>query len=309
MRGLRRSLAFPTSDTGRDFEAGVVRADNLVLMREFPDASCDLIYVDPPFLLAPAVAKRASTVRASDPRIGAAGRPDSASLEAFVAFLRPRVVEMHRLLGRCGCLYVHLDWHTVHYVKVMLDGVFGADHFLNEIIWHYHSGGRLSQWFPRKHDTLLVYAKAPGEQTFNRLRGGAYRTQDLRYDDAGIPYKSTGKGRIYFHKDGPALSDVWDLPFLSTVSNEREGYPYQKPEALLERIVRASSNEGDMVADFFCGSGTTLAVAKRLARRWIGCDVSPEAIAITRRRLARLGEGRCDPAPAKVRTTRAKRDA
>ncbi|MCH9034592.1 MAG: site-specific DNA-methyltransferase, partial [Planctomycetes bacterium] len=183
-----------------------------------------------------------------------------------------------------------------------------ARNFLNEIIWHYHSGGRLSKWFPRKHDTLLVYAKTPGEQTFNRPRGGAYRTQDLRYDDAGTPYKSTRKGPIYFHRDGPALSDVWDLPFLSTVSKEREGYPYQKPEALLERIVRASSNEGDVVADFFCGSGTTLAVAKRLGRRWIGCDVSPEAIAVTRRRLARLGQGGCDSAPSNLRMTHARQD-
>ncbi len=102
------------------------------------------------------------------------------------------------------------------------------------------------------------------------------------------PFKSTSNGPIYFHPDGPALSDVWDIPFLSTVSKERTNYPTQKPEALLERIIRASSNEGDLVADFFCGSGTALVVAKRLNRRWLGCDVNPDAVAIARQRLARI---------------------
>jgi DNA modification methylase len=107
----------------------------------------------------------------------------------------------------------------------------------------------------------------------------------MNYDDEGRPYKQTRAGRLYFHADGPALTDVWDIPFLSTVSNERTGYPTQKPEALLERIIRASSDPGDLVADFFCGSGTTLAAAARLGRHWIGCDLAPEAVEDTRRRL------------------------
>ena len=137
----------------------------------------------------------------------------------------------------------------------------------------------------RKHDTLLLYARNAGRHTFNRMRGGQYRTRDLRFTEDGRPYKSTRNGPIYFHADGPILSDVWDIPFLSTVSKERTDYPTQKPETLLERIILASSNEGDLVADFFCGSGTTLAVAKRLERRWLGCDINPEAVAIAEKRL------------------------
>ncbi len=250
-------------------------------MRGLEEGCCDLIYVDPPFY-----SKRIVRTK---------GRPSShfddrheGGMEGFVAFLRLRFVEMHRLLSPRGLLYVHLDWRAVHYVKVMLDELLGTDGFLNEIIWSYRTGSRPGRWFARKHDTLLLYAKKAGEHTFNRLRGGQYHTRDLRIADDGRPYKSTRKGPIYFHPEGPALGDVWDIPFLSTVSKERTGYPTQKPEALLERIIRANSNEGDRVADFFCGSGTTLVVAKRLKRRWTGCDINPEAVALTEQRLAQV---------------------
>ena len=107
----------------------------------------------------------------------------------------------------------------------------------------------------------------------------------MNYDEAGRPYKQTRKGRLHFHPDGPALTDVWEIPFLSTVSRERTGYPGQKPLALLERIIRSATDPGDMVADFFCGSGTTLVAAKRLGRQWIGCDASPDAVRLTQDRL------------------------
>lgn len=243
---------------------GAYVADNLAFMAGLPDGACDLIYADPPF----------------DLRQG--------DLAAFLAFLRPRLVQMHRLLSAGGSLYVHVDWRSAHYVKVMLDEVFGQDHFLNEIIWHYRSGSRPGRWFARKHDTILVYARHLGRHTFNRLRGGDYRTRDLRTGSDGRPFKSTRNGPLYFHPEGPALADVWDIPFLSTVSRERTGYAQQKPEALLERVIRASSNEGDLVADFFCGSGTTLAVARRLRRRYLGCDINPRAVGIARRRIAAL---------------------
>ena len=245
-------------------------------MRALRDGACDLIYVDPPFDAgALAVADRA---------------PRGGDLEGFLAFLRPRLVEMRRLLGEGGSLYVHLDWRAAHHVRLMLDELFGADCFLNEIIWSYRTGGRPGRWFGRKHDTILLYAKNPGAHTFNILRGGRYRTRDLRVDEDGRSYKSTRNGRLFFHPDGPALTDVWDVPFLSTVSSERTGYPYQKPLTLLDRVVRASSNEGDLVADFFCGSGTTLVAANRLDRRWLGCDVNPEAVAIARGRLDLVDE-------------------
>ena len=270
--------AHPVSTTALD---RVVCADNLTYMSTLPDECCDLIYADPPFssnrTLGPS---KRSTLTFEDRHDG--GR------RGFLRFLEPRLAQMRRLLSIRGSLYVHLDWRSVHHVKVLLDDLFGEDRFLNEIIWSYRSGGRPAPWFARKHDTILLYVKEVGAHTFNRLRGGAYRTLDLRIAADGRPYKSTRKGPLYFHPQGPALSDVWDLPFLSTVSKERTGYPTQKPETLLERIIQSSTNEGDLVADFFCGSGTTLAVANRLNRRWLGCDVNPHAVAVTRKRLQPL---------------------
>jgi len=258
--------------------AGVVLEDCLTFMKRLPEGCCDLIYVDPPF--GPDV----SAYGAARPlNRGSAAVEDG--VKDFIEFLRPRFCEMHRLLARSGSLYVHLDWRFVHYVKVMLDEIFGAKQFLNEIIWSYRSGSRPGRWFARKHDSILLYAKQAGEHTFHCLRGGAYRTQDMKVDDQGRPFKSTRNGPIFFHPNGPALTDVWEIPFLSTVSKERNGYPSQKPEALLERIIQASSNEGDCVADFFCGSGTTLAVAKRLGRRWLGCDINPQAVEVAKSRL------------------------
>ena len=272
-----------TAPSGRRELSGesVFSADNLALMGTLETGCCDLIYVDPPF-------NAHRTLGKATPSSPTFEDKHAGGLEGYLAFLRPRLSEMHRLLSPCGTLYVHLDWRAVHYVKVVLDELFGPGQFLNEIIWVYRSGGRPGRWFARKHDTLLVYARQLGQHTFNRLRGGAYRTRDLKYSTDGQPYKSTRQGPINFHPDGPELPDVWDIPFLSTVSRERTNYPTQKPEALLERIIRASSNEGDLVADFFCGSGTALVVAKRLKRRWLGCDLNPEAVDITRRRLARV---------------------
>lgn len=253
-------------------------------MHQLPEGCCDLIYADPPFNTNRTLSTTKSNYQFSDRHDG--------GLSGFLDFLKPRLIQMHRLLSSQGSLYVHLDWRTVHYVKVMLDEIFGPDQYLNEIIWSYRSGGRPARWFSRKHDTLLLYAKQKGTHTFNRMRGGSYRTRDLQVDETGQLYKSTRNGRIHFHPDGPALSDVWDIPFLSTVSKERTEYPTQKPRSLLERIIKASSNENDWVADFFCGSGTTLAVANDLNRRWIGCDVNPEAVKIT---LSRINHHSANP--------------
>lgn len=256
----------------------VVCADNLDFMARLPDGAVDLIYADPPFATGKAKSQGRSSPRFEDAWPG--GRA------GFLAFLQPRLEQMHRLLARTGTLYVHLDWHAVHYVKVMLDELFGETNFLNEIIWSYRTGGRSQRWFARKHDTILVYAKSGGDHTFHVLRDGVFRTDGMKYDERGQPYKQTRSGRLYFHPDGPALTDVWEIPFLSTVGLERTGYPTQKPETLLARVIRASSNPGDLVADFFCGSGTTPAVAQRLDRRWLACDVSAEAVQLARQRLA-----------------------
>ena len=255
--------------------------DNLAVMAGLPAGCCDLIYADPPFFTGKTHVQRDGEHAVRD------CWPDGVG--GYLDFLRPRLAEMRRLLKPTGTLYLHLDWHAVHYAKVLLDELFGYDHFLNEIVWSYRTGGVSRKWFARKHDTLLVYARTFGRQKFHPQRGGEFRTDGLNYDEDGRPYKSTRKGRLYFHKDGPVVTDVWELPFLSTVSLERTGYPTQKPEALLERILLAASDPGDVVGDFFCGSGTTLAVAKRLDRRWIGCDVSPQAVTLAQARLGRPG--------------------
>ncbi|UCG34322.1 MAG: site-specific DNA-methyltransferase, partial [Phycisphaerales bacterium] len=190
----------------------------------------------------------------------------------------------------------HLDWHAVHYVKVLLDRVFGPENFLNEIIWSYRTGGTSPRWFPRKHDTLLIYARCLGRHTFHAIRAGTYRTDGLNRDEDGKPYKNTRSGRLYFDARGPLVTDVWEVPFLSTVSDERTGYPTQKPLALLCRLLLAFTNPDDLVVDPFCGSGTTLVAAEQLDRRALGCDIISEAVHLTNRRLGTLGPRRSDQA-------------
>lgn len=259
----------------------LVRADNLAFMQVLPDACCDLIYIDPPFK----TDRRRTSARSAEGFDDRWPRDES----AYLRFLGPRFEQMHRVLSERGSLYVHVDWRAVHYVKVLLDSVFGMGNFLNEIIWSYRSGGRSDRWFARKHDTLLFYAKNKGRHVFHVQRDGRYRTDGLRRDVEGRPFKSTRRGRLYFDARGPAMTDVWDVPILSTVSRERTGYPSQKPEALLRRIIGASSDPQDLVADFFCGSGTTLAAASAAGRRWLGCDVTTEALDLCASRLGCQG--------------------
>ncbi len=251
-------------------------------MAGLADGCCDLIYLDPPFSSGSVRTLSRSAARYDDRWRG--------GIKSYLAFMMPRLQACHRLLATGGTLYVHLDYRAAHYIRIQLDTIFGEKNFLNEIVWHYRTGGVSRQWFGRKHDTILVFAKKLGSHTFHVIREGVFRTDGLNRDDDGRPYKSTKKGRLYFHADGPALTDVWDLPFLSTVSLERTAWPTQKPLALLERIIRASSDPGDLVADFFCGSGTTLVAAAKLGRRWLGCDVSPEAVRIARSRLEGISE-------------------
>ncbi len=257
--------------------------DNFELMQREPDALIDLIYIDPPFCTGRNQSDAQTAHQYADLWRG--------GLDEYLEFLRPRLQHMRRLLKTSGTIYVHLDWHVVHYVKVLMDDLFGYDNFLNEIVWHYRTGGVSKQWFGRKHDTILVYAKCKGQHTFNVQRGGEFRTDGLNHDPNGRPYKSTRKGRLYFDPAGPALTDVWDIPFLSTVSLARTGYPSQKPAALLRRIIAASSNEGDLVADFFCGSGTTLVVAQDMNRKYLGCDLNAQAVRIAEERLKPAAQG------------------
>lgn len=246
-------------------------------MSGLPDACCQLIYADPPFFTGK------THVRDN----GRQSLPDHwpGGLADYLEFLRPRLVQMRRLLANTGVLCLHLDWHAAHHGRLLLDEIFGDDHFLNEIIWSYRTGGVARRWFGRKHDNILVYARQAGRHKFKLIREGTFRTDGMNYDEHGRPYKNTRNGRLYFNIAGPALTDVWEIPFLSTVSLERTGYPAQKPEALLARLISAFSDSGDTIGDFFCGSGTTLVAAARLNRRWIGCDHSAKAVDLARRRL------------------------
>lgn len=290
--------------------------DNLAIMQRLPDGCCDLIYLDPPYFTNQprrtpagrhAVRKQNRVPLVSDTRETAYDDRWPDGLRGYLAFMQPRLEQCRRLLPDHGSLYLHADWRAVHHLRIMLDDVFGAKNFLNEIIWHYRTGGVATRWFGRKHDTILVYAKRRGRHRFHALRGGAYRTDGLNHDETGRPFKNTRRGRLYFHREGPMLTDVWDIPFLSTVSRERVAWPTQKPLALLERIIQASSNPGDRVADFFCGSGTTLVAARRLGRRFIGCDLAARAVAIVRQRLRATDAATSRPSPIERKAAPARR--
>jgi DNA modification methylase len=269
-------LAAPNATTE---ENRLLLGDNLDVMRALDDASIDLIYIDPPFF----TGREQRANGASEHAFDDAWR----DIDAYIEWLRERVAEMRRLLSHRGVLYVHCDWHAGHYIKVMLDRVFGAGRFQNEIVWHYGLGAaHATRHFLRKHDTIFAY-RMSDDATFNLIRDEVTPAMENKYcheDDRGRYMMS--RGRKYYLKGGKPLDSVWRIPAIAATSGERLGYPTQKPEALLERIILASSNEGDVVADFFAGSGTTPAVAQRLGRRWIACDSSSAAVALISKRLA-----------------------
>lgn len=256
----------------------LVCGDNLAVMRQLPEAGFDLLYADPPFF-----SERTLTGRTPQASFADGWNGD---LDTYLGWLVPRLREMHRLLRPTGCLYVHLDWHAAHYVKVELDRIFGRSNFLNEIIWVYKTGGVGRRWWGRKHDTLLLYARdARSNYVFNSQRERSYLRH--RYGFSNVRDRIQQDEMGYFTE--VACRDVWEIPALRPNRPESLGYPTQKPEALIERIVLASSNAGSVVGDFFCGSGTTLSVAHRHHRRWFGCDSSQVAIDMSAERLRKLG--------------------
>lgn len=203
-------------------------------------------------------------------------------LASYLKFMRERLELMYNLLDEDGSIYVHLDWHVAHYVKVILDEIFGYDNFRNEIIWYYKNASRGKNKFANSHDTILWYAKSEN-YTFNRdhiLQKFESGMTEWRYTKGGQAGKDMPKGKT--------PDDIIELPSLNTMSKERVNYDTQKPEDLIKIFILASTNDGDLVADFFCGSGTTLSVAEKLGRRWIGCDLSKYAIHTTRKRLMNI---------------------
>ncbi len=266
-------------------EGRIVLDDNLVVLGTLADASVDLIYVDPPFNTGGEQRRRTVETR-SDPdgeRLGFGGRRYSSRLLSelafddsftdYLGFLEPRLREAHRVLRGTGTLYVHLDPREAHYVKVLLDELFGRECFLNEIVWAYDYGGRSKQRWPAKHDTILVYVKDP---------------RSYHFDSAAVdrePYMAPGLVGPEKAARGKLPTDVWWHTIVPTTGAEKTGYPTQKPEGIVRRIVTASSRPGELCLDFFAGSGTLGAVARELGRDFLLVDSNPEAIAIMEQRL------------------------
>ena len=270
-------------------ENKVIEADNLSALKTIPDTSVQLIYIDPPFNTGRKQTRGASTTRRSETggRVGFKGLRYETIRETVLsyddefadywAFLEPRLEEAWRILNESGTLYLHLDYRESHYAKVLLDALFGRDCFLNEIIWAYDYGAKSKSRWPSKHDTILVYVKNP----------------DAYYFDSSAvdrePYMAPGLVTPEKAERGKLPTDVWWHTIVSTTGREKTGYPTQKPLGILRRIIQASSKEGDLVLDFFAGSGTTGAAAAELGRRFILIDQNPESIAVISDRLEKQG--------------------
>ncbi len=266
--------------------------DNLKLLATLPDESVNLIYIDPPFNTGKVQArKRLRTFRTEDgqgDRIGFGGKSYQTEVlgegnysdvfEDFQAFIRPRLEEAYRVLKADGSLYFHIDYREAHYCKITLDEIFGRDNFINEIIWAYDFGGRAKDRWPAKHDTIFFYAKDAENFTFN--------LEDIDR----IPYMAPGLVGAEKAAKGKLPTDTWWHTIVGTNSREKTGYPTQKPLGILERILRASSNPGDLVLDFFAGSGTTGQACLNLGRSFILCDSNPQAIETMRNRFAKTSE-------------------
>ncbi|MGA2659133.1 MAG: site-specific DNA-methyltransferase [Verrucomicrobiota bacterium] len=260
--------------------------DNLHVMRQLPSESIDLIYIDPPFFSG----RTYNVIFGDQNELRSFSDIWEGGMPGYLIWLNARLYEMKRLLKRTGSIYVHCDWHASHYIKVEMDKIFGHENLRNEIIWCYRQGGRSNVEFPKKHDTLLWYSRGT-KWTFgaDAIRVPYEGTGGFQTSGKGVTNKATG--RTYLPNPlGKVPEDWWDIPALPPMSSERIGYPTQKPLALLERIVGVSTNGNDTVADFFAGGGTTVATAQRLGRRWIACDQSRVAVAITADRLTRQVE-------------------
>ena len=296
----------------------LVHGDNLHELRRMSARSVDLAYADPPFRTGEIFKTRVGALAYSDrwtwtdnetaqiAEIIARTNSTTDKLTrvlltlldmygrgtdgAHLVHLAARMIELHRALRSSGVLVLHIDDTMVHLVRVLLDALFGRGQFVNEIVWRYKRWPSPGRHLQRMHDTLLVYARGPDAHTFNALHGyeplaESTRAQGSTKQRAVIVNGKRTRTFTDEQSEGPTLADVWDIPLIAPSAHERTGYPTQKPEALLERVIRSFSNEGDIVLDPYCGSGTTLAVADKLGRRWIGMDASDVAIETSLRRL------------------------
>lgn len=280
MQSEPTSLALPADARGL-----ICHADNLQVLPRIASDSVDLVYIDPPFNTGRTQSRvQLRTVRDEQgDRTGFGGhryRSERLAQRAYAdtfgdyeAFLAPRLEHAHRMLAAHGSLYVHLDYREVHYVKVLLDAIFGRENFLNEIVWAYDYGGRPKDRWPAKHDTILLYAKTAGRHVFNR-------------DDIDrIPYMAPGLAGAEKAARGKLPTDTWWHTIVSPTGREKLGYPTQKPLGIMRRMVVASSAPGSLVCDFFAGSGTTGAAALLEGRRFLLVDSHDQAIEVMRQRF------------------------
>ncbi|MCE1253544.1 MAG: site-specific DNA-methyltransferase [Anaerolineae bacterium] len=259
--------------------------DNLDILKSMPDESVNLIYIDPPFNTGRNQARTTiRTIRSDEgDRVGFGGRTYQTealgknqyadTFDNYEGFIRPRLEQAHRLLKPDGSLYFHIDYREVHYCKIWLDSIFGRDCFINEIIWAYDYGGKAKSKWPAKHDNILFYAKDPEHYVFN--------VADIDRE----PYMAPGLVGPEKAEKGKLPTDTWWWSIVGTNSKERNGYPTQKPLGIINRIIRASSNPGDLVMDFFAGSGTVGESCLALERRFILMDNNPEAIQVMQKRF------------------------
>ena len=288
---IQDSIIYPA---GRGYpnaepENRLILGDNLAVMASLLpeyEGRINLIYADPPFFTNrkyPARIGRGEDSRKPEEWALAEGYHDHwLDLDTYLDFLYQRLELMFRLLSPNGTLYLHLDWHVDSYARVLLDEIFSHDHILNEIIWTYHGPSPIRRAFNRKHDTILAYVKGV-DFTFN-----ADAVREPYHPSTIQTFKASPKagfGKMPDLERGKVPEDWWYFPVVARLHNERTGYPTQKPEGLLERIILASSNKGDLVADFFCGSGTAPMVATRLGRKFIASDITLRAVHTTRQRL------------------------
>ncbi|HYA45705.1 MAG TPA: site-specific DNA-methyltransferase [Acidimicrobiales bacterium] len=267
----------------------IILGDNAEVLAKLPGRSFQLIYIDPPFNTGRAQRRLTLFTHQSEEgdRRGFGGRNYATTLagrksfdddfDDYMGFIRPRLIEARRLLTEDGTLYFHIDYREAHYCKVALDAIFGRECFLNEVIWAYDYGGRPKRRWPAKHDTILVYTRDPERYYFDQ--GAVER----------LPYMAPGLVTPDKAARGKAPTDVWWHTIVPTSGREKTGYPSQKPEGILRRVVQASSAPGAWVLDFFAGSGTTGAVARQLGRRFVLVDDNPEALEVMRRRLGTEG--------------------
>jgi site-specific DNA-methyltransferase (adenine-specific) len=261
------------------------QGDNLGVLKSIPDSSIQLIYIDPPFNTGRSQQRSKTTTKRSESgnRIGFKGQRYETVKDTVLSyddqfanywdFLEPRLEQAFRVLKPTGTFYLHLDYREAHYAKVLLDALFGPGCFLNEIIWSYDYGGKSKSRWPAKHDTILVYVKDP---------------ESYYFDSEAVdrePYMAPGLVTPEKVAKGKLPTDVWWHTIVSPTGKEKTGYPTQKPVGILRRIIQASSKEGDIVLDFFAGSGTTGFVANELGRRFILIDQNPESIAVIKERL------------------------